>query len=162
MRLLGGGDGIGTSPSLFGLGGSSHATALRSVEEEFVEGHEAYEHREYENDTRPVAALLLAHSKAMEKKRIGRAFKLKQDIENDGRSLDLLSYGSLVEHFGRTNEVGSALLLIKECIDTHGVAPEEKCLKNDTLLCRQENLADRVGLEKMVGEDPLEWMRHGI
>ena len=98
----------------------------------------------------------------VKKKRIGRAFKLKQDIENDGRSLDLLSYGSLVEHFGRTNEVGSALLLIKECIYTHGVAPGEKCLKNVRLICRQENLTDRVGLEKMVGEDPLEWMRRGI
>ena len=71
MRLLGGGDGVGTSPSLFGLGGSSNAPALRSVEEEFVEGHEAYEHREYGNDTRPVAALLLAHSKAMEAKGLG-------------------------------------------------------------------------------------------
>ena len=98
----------------------------------------------------------------VKKKRIGRAFKLKHDIENDGRSLDLLSYGSLIEHFGRTNEVGSALLLIKECIDTHGVAPGEKCLKNIRLICRQENLTDRVGLEKMVGEDPLEWMRRGI
>jgi hypothetical protein len=98
----------------------------------------------------------------IKKKRIGRAFKLKQDIENDGRSLDLLSYGSLIEHFGRTNELGSALLLIKECIDKHGVAPGEKSLKNIRLVCRMENLTDRVGLEKMVGKDPQEWMRRGI
>lgn len=97
----------------------------------------------------------------LKKKRIGRAFKLKQDVETDGRPLDLLSYGSLVEHFGRTNELGSALLLIKECIDTHGVAPGEKSLKNIRLVCRKENLTDRVGLQKMVGDDPLEWMRRG-
>ena len=97
----------------------------------------------------------------LKKKRISRAFKLKQDVETDGRPLDLLSYGSLVEHFGRTNELGSALLLIKECIDTHGVAPGEKSLKNIRLLCRKENLTDRVGLQKMVGDDPLEWMRRG-
>jgi hypothetical protein len=97
----------------------------------------------------------------LKKKRIGRAFILKQDIEKDGRILDLLSYGSLVEYFGRTNEMGSALLLVKECIDTHGVAPGEKSLKNIRLMCRKENLTNQVGLEKMIGEDPLEWMRRG-
>lgn len=97
----------------------------------------------------------------LKKKRIARAFQLKQDIEKDGRSLDLLSYGSLIEHFGKTNKLGSALLLIKECIDTHGVAPGEKCLKNIRLVCRQEGLTERVGLEMLVGEDPLEWMRRG-
>jgi pentatricopeptide repeat protein len=73
MRLLGGqgNSGDGTSPSLFGFGGPSNTPALRSVDEELVEGHEAYEHREYGNDTRPVTALLLAHSKAMEAKGLG-------------------------------------------------------------------------------------------
>jgi hypothetical protein len=28
-------------------------------------------------------------------------------------------------------------------------------------VCRQEGLTEKVGLEKMVGEDPLEWMRRG-
>jgi hypothetical protein len=45
----------------------------------------------------------------LKKKLIARAFQLKQDIEKDGRSLDLLSYGSLIEHFGKTDELGSAL-----------------------------------------------------
>lgn len=73
MRLLGGqvGNGDGASLSLFGFSGSSNTPALRSVEDEFVEGHEAYEHREYGNDTRPIATLLLAHSKAMEAKGLG-------------------------------------------------------------------------------------------
>ena len=57
--------------------------------------------------------------------------------------------------------MGSALLLVKECIDTHGVAPGEKSLKNIRLMCRKENLTNQVGLEKMIGEDPLEWMRRG-
>jgi hypothetical protein len=97
----------------------------------------------------------------VKKRRVARAFKLKQDIENNGRSLDLLSYGTLVEHFGKTNQLGSALLLIKECISTHGSPPGEKSLKAIRLMCRQQNLTDQVGLEKLVGEDPLEWMRRG-
>jgi hypothetical protein len=87
----------------------------------------------------------------LKKKRIARAVQLKQDIEKDGRSLDLLSYGSLIEHFGKTDELGSALLLIKECIDTHGVPPGEKCLKNIRLVCRQEGPTERVGLDMYVG-----------
>ena len=97
----------------------------------------------------------------VKKKRIARAFKLKQDIENDGRSLDLLSYGTLVEHFGNTNQLGSALLLVKECISTHGSPPGEKSLKAIRLMCRQQSLTDKIGLENMVGKDPLEWMRRG-
>ena len=97
----------------------------------------------------------------VKKWRIARAFKLKQDIESDGRSLDLLSYGTLVEHFGRHNQLGSALLLIKECVGVHGSAPGEKSLKNIRLMCRQKGLTDQVGLEKLVGTDPLEWMRRG-
>lgn len=97
----------------------------------------------------------------VKKKRIARAFKLKQDIEKGGRSLDLLSYGTLVEHFGKTNQLGSALLLIKECIRTHGSPPGEKSLKAIRLMCRQQNLTDKIGLENMVGKDPLEWMRRG-
>ena len=97
----------------------------------------------------------------IKKKRIERAFKLKASIENAGRSLDLLSYGSLVGHFGKHNQLGSALLLIKECIAVHGSPPGEKSLKNIRLMCRQKGLTDQVGLEKMVGKDPLEWLRHG-
>ena len=86
---------------------------------------------------------------------------MKQDIEKDGRSLDFLLYGSLIEHFGKTNELESALLLINGCIDTHGVPPGEKCLKNIRLACQQKGLTERVGLEMLVGEDPPERMRLG-
>lgn len=94
-------------------------------------------------------------------KRVARAFKLKEAIEKEGRSLDLLSYGLLVEHFGNHNQLGSALLLIKECISLHGSPPGEKSLKAIRLLCRKKGLNEQVGLEKMVGKDPLEWLRHG-
>lgn len=97
----------------------------------------------------------------VKKKRLSRAFSLKQNIEKEGRFLDLLSYGSLVEHFGNQQQLGSALLLIKECMEVHGVSPGEKSLKNVRLVCRQNNLTELVGLENMVGEDPLEWMRRG-
>ena len=97
----------------------------------------------------------------VQKRRIARAFKLKQDIERDGRSLDILSYGTLIEYYGKHKQLGSALMLIKECIDKHGTAPGEKSLKNIRLICRQNNLIEQVGLEKLVGEDPLEWMRRG-
>ena len=43
----------------------------------------------------------------------------------------------------------------------HGSAPGERSLKNIRLVCRQNGLTERVGLETMVGEDPLEWMRRG-
>lgn len=94
-------------------------------------------------------------------KRIPRAFKLKEYIENEGRTLDLLSYGSLVEHYGNRKQLGSALLLIKECLDVHGVPPGEKSLKNIRLLCRQKGWTDQTQLEKMIGKDPLEWIREG-
>lgn len=97
----------------------------------------------------------------VQKKRISRAFKLKQDIEKDGRSLDLLAYGALVEHFGKQNQLGSALLLIKECMSVHGSPPGEKALKSIRLVCRQRGLTKQVELEKMVGKDPLEWLREG-
>ena len=42
-----------------------------SFEEGLVESHTAYEHREYGQDTRPLAALLLAHGKAMEGRGLG-------------------------------------------------------------------------------------------
>ncbi len=94
-------------------------------------------------------------------KRIPRAFQLKESIENKGRKLDLLSYGSLVEHFGNRRQLGSALMLINECIDVHGVPPGEKSLKNIRLLCRQKGLTKKVRLEEMIGKDPLQWIREG-
>jgi hypothetical protein len=97
----------------------------------------------------------------VKKKRLSRAFKLKHDIEKQGRNLDLLSYGTLVEHYSKKCELGSALLLIKECMDIHGSPPGEKSLKNVRELCRKRNLTKQLRLEQMLGKDPLEWIRHG-
>ena len=97
----------------------------------------------------------------VKKKRLPRAFKLKQDIERDGRNLDLLSYGTLVEHFGKKGELGSALMLIQECIDIHGSPPGEKSIRSVREMCQKRNLTKQVRLEKMVGKDPLEWIKRG-
>jgi hypothetical protein len=97
----------------------------------------------------------------VKKKRLSRAFKLKQDIENEGRNLDLLSYGTLVEHYGKRGELGSALMLIQECVDIHGSPPGEKSLKSVRDMCQKRNLTKQVRLEHMVGKDPLEWIKRG-
>ena len=97
----------------------------------------------------------------VKKKRLPRAFKLKQDIENEGRNLDLLSYGTLVEHYGKRGELGSALMLIQECVDIHGSPPGEKSLKSVRDMCEKRNLTKQVRLEQMVGKDPLEWIKRG-
>lgn len=97
----------------------------------------------------------------VKKKRLPRAFKLKQDIENQGRNLDLLSYGTLVEHYGKRGELGSALMLIQECVDIHGSPPGEKSLKSVRDMCQKRNLTKQVRLEQMVGKDPLEWVKRG-
>jgi len=97
----------------------------------------------------------------VKKKRLSRAFKLKQDIENEGRNLDLLSYGTLVDHYGKKGELGSALMLIQECVDIHGSPPGEKSLKSVRDMCQKRNLTKQVRLEQMVGKDPLEWIKKG-
>lgn len=75
VQLLGGGgQDDDTSAVLFGSR-SSNKPALRSIEEEVVSEHEAYEHREYGTDTRILTTLLLAHSKAMESKGLGSMWK---------------------------------------------------------------------------------------
>ncbi|EJK66859.1 hypothetical protein THAOC_12173, partial [Thalassiosira oceanica] len=73
----------------------------------------------------------------VKKKRLERAFKLKQDIESRGRTLDLLSYGTLTEHYGNHDQLGSALMVIRECIDKHGLPPGEKALKKVRSMCRR-------------------------
>ena len=97
----------------------------------------------------------------IKKKRIGRAFKLKNNIENEGRRLDLLSYGNLVEHFAEQHQLGSALMLIKECKHIHGSPPGEKSLKYVRDICRHNGLEKKVGLVALIGKDPLEWLRKG-
>jgi len=45
--------------------------AFRTIEEELVDNHKAYENREYGTDTRILTTLLLAHAKAMEPQGLG-------------------------------------------------------------------------------------------
>ena len=97
----------------------------------------------------------------VKKKRLERAFKLKQDIESRGRTLDLLSYGTLTEHYGNHNQLGSALMVIRECIDKHGLPPGEKALKKVRIMCRKAGEEEQRRLEELVGKDPLEWKHQG-
>lgn len=97
----------------------------------------------------------------VKKKRIDRALKLKSKIEDEGRTLDLLSYGVLVEYFGKQQQLGSAFLLIKECKNIHGSPPGDKSLRQVRELCRKHRLEKRVGLEELIGKDHLEWLRKG-
>ena len=94
-------------------------------------------------------------------KRISRALAFKDKVESQGRNVDLASYGSLIEHYANRNQLGSALMMLKECIATHGSPPGERSLSKIRLICRKKGLVKEVGLEQMVGPDPLEWLRHG-
>lgn len=93
--------------------------------------------------------------------RFNRALDFKQMVEKSGRSLDIKSYGSLVEFCARRKQLGSAMLLLKECLSIHGSPPSEASLSNLRLLCRQARIEDEIGLESMIGKDPVEWLRHG-
>lgn len=97
----------------------------------------------------------------IKKKRIDRAFKLKEKIEKEGRALDLLSYGNLVDHFARQHQLGSALMLIRECKSIHGSPPGEKSLKHVREVCRRQGLERKLGLNELIGADPLEWLHKG-
>lgn len=97
----------------------------------------------------------------VQKRRISRALAFKDKIESDGRNLDLLSYGSLISHYANHNQLGSALMTLKECFAVHGYPPAEQSLKRIRLMCRKLEIVDEVGLEAMVGPDPLFWLRDG-
>jgi hypothetical protein len=91
--------------------------------------------------------------------RLPRALHFKQQVEGEGRRLDALSYGTLVEYYSRRGQLGSAMMLLEECISVHSSSPGEKTLTPLRLLCRQNGLVDRV--EALAGKDPLQWLKHG-
>jgi hypothetical protein len=93
--------------------------------------------------------------------RLQRALAFKLSVEEAGRTLDLQSYGSLIDFCGRHNQLGSGLLLLKECLSVHKAAPGEACLSQIRVLCRQADLMEKVGLIDLIGQDPAEWLRHG-
>ena len=94
-------------------------------------------------------------------KRISRALAFKDKVENQGRTIDLASYGSLIEHYANRNQLGSSIMMLKECIATHGSPPGERSLSKISLICRKKGITKEVRLEQMTGKDPLEWLRHG-
>lgn len=93
--------------------------------------------------------------------RLPRALAFKRKVEESGRSIDLKAYGSLVDYCSRRQQLGSAMLLVKECISVHGAPPGEAMLKQLRLLCRQNDLVDKLHLNELLGEDPLAWLREG-
>lgn len=92
--------------------------------------------------------------------RVSRALTFKDGVEREGRYLDIASYGTLVQYYSRHHQLGSALLLLRECIDRHGAGPSETYLSTLRTLSRQANQTD-VGLHEMIGDDPIAWLKHG-
>ena len=98
----------------------------------------------------------------IDKSQISRALDFKENkIEKFGKRIDLVSYGSLIDYYGRHSQVGSAIMMVKECISVHGAPPGEKSLSKLRLLCRQREAIDNVMLNDLLGDDPLEWIREG-
>mmetsp|Transcript_25618 Transcript_25618/g.38685 ORF Transcript_25618/g.38685 Transcript_25618/m.38685 type:complete len:1202 (+) Transcript_25618:171-3776(+) len=93
--------------------------------------------------------------------RLPRALQFKEKVEENGRNLDLISFGLLIGHYAKHRKIGSALMLLKECISIHDAAPNERSLNELRRLCRHQHLTEEVGLEDLVGPDPLAWLRHG-
>lgn len=93
--------------------------------------------------------------------RYSRALKFKEEVESQGRTLDLLSYATLIEHCGNHSHLGSALMMLRECISVHGSPPGERQVQQIRRICRREGLEKEVGLRELIGEDPLEWLKEG-
>lgn len=97
----------------------------------------------------------------LENQRHSRALQFKEKVEESGRALDVLSYGSLIEFFARNRQIGSALMMLEECVGIHGAPPSEHSLNALRRLCRHQNLTEKTELVKFAGPDPLEWLREG-
>jgi hypothetical protein len=93
--------------------------------------------------------------------RLPRALAFKQKVEENGRNLDVISYGSLIEYFGNHGQLGSAMLVLKECLAIHGSPPGAKSLSKLRLLCRKNDMEKKLKLEELIGKDPMDWLRHG-
>ena len=91
--------------------------------------------------------------------RFSRALSFKQKVQRSGRQMDLPSYGALVEYCGRRGHVGSAMILLKECISIHEAVPGEASLANLRIACRKAGIEDR--LIALAGEDPIAWLKRG-
>ena len=96
----------------------------------------------------------------VDNRRVTRALEFKEQIEEEGRHLDIQSYGSLIQYYSKHNQIGSAILFLKECVAKHGAAPNEAYLSKLRSLCRQKYV-EYESLIDLIGHDPAEWLRHG-
>lgn len=94
-------------------------------------------------------------------RRLCRALEFKQKIEGDGRTFDLASYGTLMEYYSQRGQVGSSLMMLRECVKVHGSPPKEGTMTRLRLLCRQQDIMKETDLVELAGPDPLQWLRHG-
>lgn len=91
--------------------------------------------------------------------RLSRALAFREELNGSGRILDLPSYGSLVDYCSRHGQIGSSMMLLKECLSVHGSPPGEAYLSRLRVLCRKTGLDNE--LEMLAGKDPVQWLRHG-
>ena len=87
------------------------------------------------------------------------AFKRK--VESEGREINLLSYGSLVEYCAKRDELGSALMLTRECFKVHGSIPNKSSLKHMRILLRRYHMDEDPEILRLVGKDPDAWYKRG-
>lgn len=98
----------------------------------------------------------------LDNKRFGQAMKFKQTVEQDGRLLDLQSYGSLIDFCAKRGQVGSAMLLLHECRQRHGGSqPGNAHLAQLRIKYRQARDLREPDLEELIGPDPIRWLKHG-
>lgn len=93
--------------------------------------------------------------------RLRQALEFKQGVEGRGRNLDIQSYGSLIDFCARHNQPGSSFLFLKECIAVHGAPPSEASLSRLRQLCRKRDVVEHAFLKELIGEDPIQWLKHG-
>jgi len=94
-------------------------------------------------------------------KRLSRALQFKQRVDDDGRCIDIASYGTLIEYYSKHNQIGSAVLVLKECVAKHNAVPSEAFLSKLRSLCTNKCIEATVGLSYIMGKDPNQWLRHG-
>ena len=78
--------------------------------------------------------------------RLSRALAFKEKIQLNGRTLDVLSYGILIEYYAKHRQIGSALMMLKECVRVNGAPPNEYSLNVLRRLCRHQHLTEKTGL----------------
>ena len=89
------------------------------------------------------------------------ALEVKKKIESQGKHLDLVAYGSVCNHYGNHGQLGSAILTLKECISVHGTPPGGKSLSRLRLISRKHGVHEVAEILKLIGRDPLQWLKEG-